>query len=99
MFKIRSAYQKREISFCFYCFYIKTKKFALYFKWIEQVVYDIITNKFTQSFMSASLTHHCPSYFSLVKLSNTPLTQNSNHYNFFLIDFKHMFAERISVYI
>ena len=33
------------------------KNFALYFKLIDQIVYKIITNKFTQSSMSASLTH------------------------------------------
>ena len=37
------------------------KKFALYFKLIDQIVYEIITNLFTQSFMSAYLTHLCPS--------------------------------------
>ena len=37
------------------------KNFALYFKRNDQIVYEIITNTFTQSFMSASLTHLCPS--------------------------------------
>ena len=30
-------------------------KFALYFTWIDQIVYEIITNLFTHSFISASL--------------------------------------------
>ena len=37
------------------------KKFALYFKWTDQIVYKIITNIFTQSFKAASFTHFCPS--------------------------------------
>ena len=37
------------------------KSCALYFKLIDQIVYEIITNIFTQSFMLASLTHLCPS--------------------------------------
>ena len=30
------------------------KKCVLYFKWIDKIVYEIITKIFTQSFMSAS---------------------------------------------
>ena len=33
---------------------------ALYFKWIDQIVYEITKNIFTQLFMLASLTHLCP---------------------------------------
>ena len=33
------------------------QKISLYFKGNDQIVYEIITNIFTQSFMSASLTH------------------------------------------
>ena len=37
------------------------KKFALNFKWIDQIVYEIIANLFTHSFLSASFTHLNPS--------------------------------------
>ena len=29
------------------------KNFSLYFTWIDQIVHEIITNQFTQSFISA----------------------------------------------
>ena len=32
------------------------EKFSLYFKWIDQIVYEIIANIFTQSLLSASFT-------------------------------------------
>ena len=33
------------------------KKFALYFKRFDQIVYEIIANLFTHSFLSVSFTH------------------------------------------
>ena len=37
------------------------KKFAFYFKGIDNIVYEIIANIFTNSFLSASFTHLNPS--------------------------------------
>jgi hypothetical protein len=72
------------------------KKFELYFKWIDQIVYEIIANLFTHSFLSGSFTHLNPS-------NSLPLnyqTKNSNHCNFFPINFKNVFAKKeLSLYI
>ena len=74
-------------------------KFALYFKWIDQIVHEIITNSLTQSFMSASLSHLCPSnslqssyqmhHFHKIKIFVT-----------FFLNSKNMFAKKeLSLYI
>ena len=39
------------------------KTFALYFKLIDQIVYEIIANLFTHSFLSAYFTHLNPSNY------------------------------------
>ena len=76
------------------------KKFALYFTWIDQIVYVIIANLFTHSFLSDSFTHLNPSNSLPPNYQTHCLHQNSNHFNFFPIDFKNMFAKKeLSVYI
>ena len=76
------------------------KKFALYFKRIDQIVYEIIANLFTHSFLSVSFTHLNPSNSLPTKYQTHRLHQNSNHCNFFRINFKNMFAtNKLSVYI
>ena len=76
------------------------KKFALYFKSIDQIVYEIISNLFTHSFFSVSFTHLNPSNSLRSNYQTHRLHQNSNHCNFFPINFKNMFAKKeLSVYI
>ena len=41
------------------------KKYALYFKWIDQIVYKIITNQFTPFPVAVPLAHLCASDLSL----------------------------------
>ena len=75
------------------------KNFALYFQWIDQIVNEIITNIFTQLFISASLAHLCPSN-SLWSNYQTHRLQKIQITNFFPINFKNMFAKKeLSVYI
>ena len=62
-------------------------------------VYEIITNIFAQSFMSASLTHVCPSN-SLRSNYQTHRLHKIQITNFFPISFKNMFSKKeLSVYI
>ena len=76
------------------------KKFALYFKWIDPIVYEIIANLFTHSFLSGSFTHLNPSNSLPPNYQTHCLHQNSNHCNFFPINFKNMFAKKeLFVYI
>ena len=37
------------------------KNFSLYFKWIDQIIYEIITNQFTPFPAAWPLTHFCAS--------------------------------------
>ena len=71
------------------------KKFALYFKSIDQKVYEIIANQFTHSFLSASFTNLNPSNSLRSNYITHHLHQNSNHCNFFSINFKNMLKKRI----
>ena len=41
------------------------KQFSLSFKWIDQIVYDIITNQFTPFPVAVPLAHFCASNLSL----------------------------------
>ena len=70
------------------------RNFALYFKRIDQIVYEIIANLFTHSFLSASFTYLNPSNYFRSKYQTHRLHQNSNHCNFFPINFKNMFAKK-----
>ena len=75
------------------------KKIALYFKRIGQIVYEIITNVFTHSFLSASFTYLNPSNSLQSNHQSHRLHQTSNHCNFFPIKFKNMFAKKEFLYI
>ena len=76
------------------------KIFALYFKSIDKIVYEIIANLFTHSFLSVSFTHLNPSNSLRSNYQTHRLQQNSNHCNFFPINFKNMFAKKeLSVYL
>ena len=71
------------------------KNLSLYFKRIDQIVYEIIANLFTHSFLSASSsTHLNPSNSLWSNYQTHRLNQNSNHCNFFPINFKNMFAKK-----
>ena len=52
------------------------KKIALYFKSINQIVYEIIANLFTHSFLSVSFTHLNPSNSLRSKYQTHRLNQN-----------------------
>ena len=41
------------------------KKFALYFKWIDQIVYEIITNQFTPFPVAEPLAYFYKSHFTI----------------------------------
>ena len=69
------------------------KNFALYFKRFDQIVYKIIANLFTHSFLSVSFTHLNPSNSLPSNHQTHRLHQNSNHCNFFPINFKNLFAK------
>ena len=74
------------------------KKFALYLKWIDQIVYEIIANLFTHSFLSASLLILIP-LILFGKIVKRTAHTNSNHYNLFHINYKNMFVKKeLSVY-
>ena len=55
------------------------KNFSLYFKRFDQIVYEIIANLFTHSFLSVSFTHLNPSNSLPSKDQTHCLHQNSNH--------------------
>ena len=74
------------------------KKFALYFKRFDQIVYEIIANLFTHSFLSVSFTHLNPSN-SLSQIIKRTAYTKSNHCNFFPINFKNMFTKKQIVFI
>ena len=59
------------------------KKFALYFKSIDQIVYEIIANLFTHSFLLVSFTNLNPFNSLWSNYQTHCLHQNSNHCNFF----------------
>jgi hypothetical protein len=76
------------------------KKFALYFKRIDQIVYEIIANLFTHSFLSASCTYLNPSNSHRSNHQTHRLHQNSTHFNFYPINFRNIFAKQeLSVHI
>ena len=76
------------------------KKFALYFKRIDQIVYEMIANLFTHSFLLASFTYLNPSNSLRSNHQMHRLHQNSKHCNFFPINFRNMFAKKeLSVHI
>ena len=60
----------------------------LFFDGINQIVYEIIINIFTLSFMAASLTHLCPYNYLL---SN----YQTHHLHKFQITVKHVCKKRI----
>ena len=66
------------------------KKIALYFKSINQIVYEIIANLFTHSFLSVSFTHLNPSNSLTSNYQTHRLHQNSDHCSFFPINFKNV---------
>ena len=59
-------------------------KLPFYFILINQIVYEIITNLFTQPSFESTINLKIPS----VKLSKTSISQNSDHCNFFPIYYK-----------
>ena len=76
------------------------KKISLYFKCIDQIVYEIFANLFTHSFLSAYFTHLNPSNYLRSNYQTHRSHQNSNHCNFFPIKFKNIFAKKeLSIYI
>ena len=76
------------------------KKIALYFKWIDLIVYEIITNQFTPFQVAAHLAHFCASNFSLKVITDVPILQISFHFNFFLLILKTCLQKKeLSVYI
>ena len=66
------------------------KNFVLYFTLIDQIVSKIITNYFTQPFMSVFLIQLCTSLISPVKLSKAPFSQHLEHCDFVSINFLKM---------
>ena len=58
---------------------------------IDQIVYEIITNSFTQPQISLN-------FIPLIKLSKMQTSQNSFHCNFFSINFKNMFEKKNFLY-
>ena len=75
------------------------KKFALYFKSIDQIVYEIIANLFTHSFLSVSFTHLNPSNSLRSNYQTHRLHQNSNHCNFFVLILKTCLQKKNCLYI
>ena len=76
------------------------KNFLLYFNWIDQIVYEIITNQLKPFPVAVLLAHVCSTNLSLYVMTHVPIFQTSFRYNFFSIDFKNMFAKNeLSVYI
>ena len=71
------------------------KKFLLYFKSIDQIVYEIIANLFTHSFLSVSFTHLNLSNSIRSNYQTHRLQQNSNHCNFFV---KHVCKKKNCLY-
>ena len=64
------------------------KKFAHYFKLIDQIVYEIIANLFIHSFLSASFTYLNPPNYLWSNYQAHRSHQNSNHCTFFLLILK-----------
>ena len=75
------------------------KKFALYFTWLDQIVHEIITNWFTQSFISASLTQLCTSNSPQLIYQRCRVQKNSNYCNFFPIKFWKRVVKKSCLYI
>ena len=73
------------------------EKFALNFTFIDQIVYEIITNHFTPIPVAAPLTHFCAS--NLYIITDAPILPISFHYNFFLLILKTCLQKKeLSVY-
>ena len=64
------------------------KKFAFYFKSIDQIVYEIIANLFTHSFLSVCFTHLNPSNSLRSNYQTAPLTPKFKSLTFFLLTLK-----------
>ena len=64
------------------------KKFELYFKWIDQIVYEIIANLFTHSFLSGSFTHLNPLILFRQIIKHTAYTKIQITVTFFLLILK-----------
>ena len=104
LFQKSQPIKKETYFFVHFYFYIKAKWLIkilhFHFKWIDQIFYEIIANLFTHSFLSASFTHLNPSNSLRSKYQTQRLHQNSNHCNFFPINFKNIFEKKeLSVYI
>ena len=71
------------------------QKFAFNFTLIGQIVYEIITNKFTTIQVAAHMTPFCASNLPLQVIKDALISQNSFQCNFFCIDFKTCLQKRI----
>ena len=75
------------------------ENFAINFKLIYNIVYEIIKNQFTPISVAAHLTYFCPSNLSLLVITQVTILQISFHYNVLSIFFKNMFAKNNCLYI
>ena len=75
------------------------KKFTLYFKWIDQIIYEIITNQFTPFPVAAPLAYFYASNLSLEVITDVPILQITFHYNFFLLILKTCLLKKNCLYI
>ena len=75
------------------------KKFTLYFKWIDQIIYEIITNQFTPFPVAAHLAYFYASNLSLEVITDVPILQITFHYNFFLLILKTCLLKKNCLYI
>ena len=75
------------------------KRFALYFKRIDQIVYEIIANLFTHSFLSASFTRLNPSNSLRSKYQRHCLQKIQIKVTFFLLILKTYLQKTNCLYI
>ena len=75
------------------------KRFALYFKRIDLIFYEIIANLFTQPFVSASFTHLNPSNLLRSNYQTHRLTKIQITVTFFLLILKICLQKKNCLYI
>ena len=75
------------------------KKFALYFKWIDKIVYEIIANLFTHLFLSALLLILIPLILSGQIIKRTAYTKIQITVTFFLLILKTCLQKKNCLYI
>ena len=75
------------------------KKFALYFKRIDQIIYEIIANLFTHSFLSAFLLILIPLILSGQIIKRTAYTKIQITVTFLLLILKKSLQKKNCLYI